>query len=150
LSGLAADLMSGGLTLGGGMLAGGLLGALGGAGVARMLNVVRGTETGYASWSDAALTPLVAAAILRYLAVAHFGPGGGEWTEGEAPPHGRDVVDEVLARERDVLAGVWASRATAPGPAGEAERLAAALEPVLARTTRAVLDRLYPDAWPRA
>jgi hypothetical protein len=149
LSGLAADLMSGGLTLGGGMLAGGLLGALGGAGVARVLNVVRGTGTGYASWSDAALTPFVAAALLRYLAVAHFGRGRGLWTEGEAPQHWRGVVDEALARERDVLAGVWASRAAAPGPAGEAERLASALEPVLARAMRAVLDRLYPDAWPR-
>jgi hypothetical protein len=149
LSGLAADLMSGGLTLGGGMLAGGLLGALGGAGVARMLNVVRGTGSGYASWSDAALTPVAAACVLRYLAVAHFGRGRGQWTEGEAPPHWRDVVDDALARERDVLAGVWAGRVAVQDNAGEAERLAAALEPVLARATRAALDRLYPDAWPR-
>jgi hypothetical protein len=150
LSGLAADLMSGGLTLGGGMLAGGLLGALGAAGVARMLNVVRGTGAGFASWSDAALTPLVTAALLRYLAVAHFGRGRGQWTEGEAPLHWRDVVDDVLAREQPALAAAWASRATVLDNAGEAERLSALLQPVLARAGRAALERLYPGAWPGA
>jgi len=148
LSGLAADLMSGGLTLGGGMLAGGLLGALGGAGVARALNVVRRTGEGYASWSDAALTPMVQAALLRYLAVAHFGRGRGQWSEGEAPPHWRDVVDAVLAAERAMLAGIWTNRATALDNAGEAAGLATVLQPVLTQATRAALERLYPQSWP--
>ncbi len=41
LLGLKADLLAGGMTMGGGMLVGAVLGALGGAGVARGLNVVR-------------------------------------------------------------------------------------------------------------
>ena len=44
LAGLKADIASGGLTLGGGALAGGLIGALGGAGLARCVNLVRGTN----------------------------------------------------------------------------------------------------------
>jgi hypothetical protein len=149
LSGLAADLMSGGLTLGAGMLAGGLLGALGGAGIARALNVVRGTDAGFASWSDAALGPLAEAALLRYLAVAHFGRGRGQWVQGEAPAHWVGVVEDMLAAEREALAAVWARRTTALHNADEAERLASALEPLLARVARATLERLYPGAWPR-
>jgi hypothetical protein len=148
LSGLAADLMSGGLTLGGGMLAGGLLGALGAAGVARAINVVRGTGTGFASWSAGAMTPLVAAALLRYLAVAHFGRGRGQWAEGEAPLHWRNLVDNALVAEHEALASVWARRTTALHNVDEADRLAAALQPVLWRATRAALEHLYPGAWP--
>jgi len=148
LSGLAADLMSGGLTLGAGLVAGGLIGALGGASVARALNVVRGTGSGFASWSDAAMGPLVQAALLRYLAVAHFGRGRGQWVEGEAPAHWGGIVDEVLAGERDALQAIWGRRATAFDNAGEAECLAGVLEPVIARVARALLERLYPGAWP--
>ena len=42
LSGLAADLAAGGLTFGAGMLTGAVLGALGGAGIARGMNLARG------------------------------------------------------------------------------------------------------------
>lgn len=148
LSGLAADLMSGGITLGAGMIAGGVLGALGGAGVARALNVVRGTGAGFASWSDAALEPLVHAALLRYLAVAHFGRGRGQWVQGEAPAHWVRVVDEALAAERDALAATWSGRSDALDNANEADWLAPALEPVLARAGRQALESLYPGAWP--
>ena len=44
LSGLAADLATGGLTFGAGLLTGGLLGALGAAGLARGYNLVRGDD----------------------------------------------------------------------------------------------------------
>ena len=42
LAGLKADVVTGGLTFGGGMIAGGVLGALGAAGLARGYNMVRG------------------------------------------------------------------------------------------------------------
>jgi hypothetical protein len=45
-------LASGGLTLGGGLLAGGVIGALGAGGLARLVNVVRGTDQ---SWLPLAL-----------------------------------------------------------------------------------------------
>ncbi|MDE1929845.1 MAG: GTPase domain-containing protein, partial [Burkholderiales bacterium] len=53
--GLKADIATGGLTLGGGVLLGALLGALGGAGIARGINLVRGTDSSWVAWSDEAL-----------------------------------------------------------------------------------------------
>src|SRR6185369_2620293 len=64
LVGLKADLLSGGLTLGGGVL-----GALGSAGLARCVNLVRGTGRSFVTWNAAALDTMVEAALLRLLAV---------------------------------------------------------------------------------
>ena len=100
-------MLSGGLTLGGGLLAGGLLGALGAAGLARGINLRARHRPLWVAWSAEALTPLVEAALLRYLAVAHFGRGRGEWAEGEAPPHWADVVQRRWRREREALAALW-------------------------------------------
>ena len=134
LVGLKADLLSGGLTLGGGLIAGGLLGALGSAGLARCVNLVRGTESSSLSWNGEALDAIVEAALLRYLAVAHFGRGRGDWAEREA------------------LARLWSGR---PPPGGDADaaareagRLALCLElePIVREAARATLSRLYPEA----
>ncbi|MFP5399827.1 MAG: DUF3482 domain-containing protein [Gammaproteobacteria bacterium] len=149
LAGLKADLATGGLTLGGGLLAGSLLGALGGAGVARMVNLVRGTERSWLGWQPAVLDGLVDAALLRYLAVAHFGRGRGQWSEGETPPHWPDAVAQALAPRREALAALWASR---PEGGDDAERAAAAealarqLQPLLADAADELLRRLYPAA----
>ncbi|MBX3635517.1 MAG: GTPase domain-containing protein [Rubrivivax sp.] len=151
LAGLKADLASGGLTLGGGLIAGGLLGALGAAGVARGINLVRGTDRSWAGWQDAALGALVEAALLRYLAVAHFGRGRGEWVQGEAPPHWPQAVAEAMRSRQAAFAALWASRSERPDQAADgaqAERLAAALQPLLRDTVRELLRRLYPDDAP--
>jgi hypothetical protein len=160
-------VLSGGLTLGGGLLAGGLIGALGAAGLARCVNLVRGTDRSYVAWNAEALDQLTEAAVLRYLAVAHFGRGRGEWSQGESPAHWRDVVQRALAPHREALADIWRER-DAPGDArraaddssGEAARddgesddssssramIAAALAPIVAATTADVLRELYPSA----
>ncbi|HSW03824.1 GTPase domain-containing protein, partial [Aquabacterium sp.] len=144
LSGLAADLAAGGLTLGGGMLAGGLIGALGAYGAARAINIVRGTGAGFAAWDDAAMRPLVEAALLRYLAVAHFGRGRGQWVEGEAPAHWRVLVDEVLGAHDEALCRLWAGRASTLDNPAEADRLGAALHAPMAEIMKTLLQRLYP------
>lgn len=148
LAGLGADVAAGGLTLGGGLLAGGILGALGAAGLARGINVMRGGGPAWVGWSAEAMGPLVESALLRYLAVAHFGRGRGQWAEGEAPAHWRGVVDSVLAAQREALAALWRTRSTHIDNPGEAERLARALQPLLAAAARAALERLYPGSWP--
>jgi hypothetical protein len=168
LAGLKADIASGGLTLGGGLLAGGLLGALGAGGLVRGINVLRGTGAGWVAWNTEALQPMVHAALLRYLAVAHFGRGRGDWVQGEAPPHWHAVAAEVLAPRRAALAALFeqrtpasarlpdravaalrgGSRAEAPV---DAAPLAAALQPLLADAARDALAWLYPAApWPAA
>jgi hypothetical protein len=147
LAGLKADLLSGGLTMGGGLLAGGLLGALGGAGLARGINVMRGGGPPWVGWSAQAMAPMVEAALLRYLAVAHFGRGRGQWTEGEAPAHWRDVVTAALRPHADALQALWQSRGAHLEAGSDAERLASALLPRLRRAATEALERLYPGQW---
>lgn len=161
LAGLKADLATGGLTMGGGLLAGSLLGALGAAGLTRGLNVLRGTESTWAVWPDDAWAPLGQAALLRYLAVAHFGRGRGAWTAGEAPPHWAARVAQALEAERPALQTAWRlarehrEEAGAPTPepgapvdAAAHARLAAQrdLAAALQRCATAVLQGLYPQA----
>jgi hypothetical protein len=150
LAGLKADLLSGGLTMGGGLLAGGLLGALGGAGLARGINVMRGGGPPWVGWSAEAMAPMVEAALLRYLAVAHFGRGRGQWTEGEAPAHWRDVVQAALRPHADALQALWQSRGKHLEAADDAERLAGALQPRLRAAATDALERLYPGQWSAA
>ncbi len=149
LVGLKADILSGGLTLGGGLLAGGLIGALGAAGLARCVNLVRGTDRSFVAWNAEALDQLLEAALLRYLAVAHFGRGRGEWAQGESPPHWRDVIQQALAPHREALAVIWKERDARGEGGSEGEHLiAAALAPVLRDVAAETLRTLYPDAPP--
>jgi len=144
LVGLKADLLSGGLTLGGGLIAGGVLGALGSAGLARCVNLVRGTGRSFVTWNAAALDTMVEAALLRLLAVEHFGRGRGDWVQGEAPPHWAGVVADALAPLREALDAAWSERSARP-PA-DAATLAQRLAPVVSEAARASLQHLYPDA----
>jgi hypothetical protein len=142
LTGLAADLAAGGLTFGAGLLTGGVLGALGAAGLARGYNLVRGTTESAVRWSDEFLDAFFASALLRYLAVAHYGRGRGEWARSEHPPFWKDEVAAVVNPRRGALAAIWAERA------GEcdAAKLATRLRSELDGAARELLERLYPGA----
>lgn len=139
LGGLVADLAAGGLTFGAGALVGGLLGAAGARGLAQAYNLMRGTETSVVRWSGAVLSKLVTAAALRYLAVAHFGRGRGDFVENEQPAHWRRAVEAAGDAESPVLAEVWA----AADRGEERAVLAKSLEPVVGRLLRYVLAELY-------
>ena len=154
IAGLKADIATGGLTLGGGLLAGGLLGALGAAGLARCYNLVRGTQQSWLSWNAQALHQMVEAALLRYLAVAHFGRGRGLWAQAESPPHWKEVIAEALLPHRAELDALWAGRGAPGDDGGAAEAqvsvaaLATQLQPLLRRAAQSALRRLYPAAAP--
>jgi hypothetical protein len=147
VAGLTADIASAGLTLGGGLLAGGLIGALSGAGLARCVNLVRGTQASWVAWNTQALHDMLEAALLRYLAVAHFGRGRGDWAEAEAPPHWRQLVAEALATQRATLTPLWRERNTQltdDTQTGAHSSLTKALTAVLSQATTEVLEKLYP------
>ncbi len=146
LVGLKADLATGGLTLGGGLLAGGLLGALGGAGLARAVNLVRGTDRSWLTWNAEALDTSLEAALLRYLAVAHFGRGRGEWERAETPPHWKPVVERAMAGQAPALQALWESRGKRPPDEALQRRLAAALRPLVDALLRDTLVQLYPHS----
>lgn len=145
LTGLGADLAAGGLTFGAGMVAGAIIGALGGAGIARGVNVVRGRSESSLRWDDAFLDGLVTSALLRYLAVAHYGRGRGAWREGEYPSFWRPLVVDAVVAEQDRLARVWdAARRTGDHESEEVARRE--LEVVLAELAIRLLEELYPGA----
>lgn len=141
LSGLAADLAAGGLTLGGGALVGAVLGAIGSAGAAKAVNMVRGTDSSEVRWSEDSLQRLSVSALLRYLAVAHYGRGRGEWQQGEYPAHWIPLIEEEVERRKATLSAVWAENDTA---GKDAPPLPEAIAGVLADTALALLTRLYP------
>ncbi|MEP7206216.1 MAG: DUF3482 domain-containing protein [Casimicrobiaceae bacterium] len=140
-TGLAADLAAGGLTLGAGVIAGGVLGALGAAGLARGYNVVRGTTGTLVHWSDGFLLELVAGALLRYLAVAHYGRGRGSWQATEYPVAWVGLVAETVELRRDDFTRAWDGRLDAGH-----EALVPRLDEALTDAAVALLQRLYPDA----
>lgn len=141
LSGLAADLAAGGLTLGGGALVGAVLGAIGSAGAAKAVNMVRGTDSSEVRWSEDSLQRLSVSALLRYLAVAHYGRGRGEWQQGEYPAHWIPLIEEEVERHKLALSAAWAKN---DSPAKDAPPLPESLAGVLADTALALLTRLYP------
>jgi len=140
LGGLAADLAAGGLTFGAGAVLGGLLGAAGARGLASAYNLVRGSDATTVCWSGEFLTGRVAAAVLRYLAVAHFGRGRGDYVASEYPPHWGPVVDAAVSLRRALLEALWSAAASGTAAAALESRLRPQLEAIATD----VLDRLYP------
>ena len=129
LAGLKADVLSGGLTMGAGLVAGGLLGALGAAGMAKGLNVVRGTDRSFAAWDGAALTPITQGLLQRYLVLAH----------GMAPDAAAQRLAPALAAQQAALHALWRARERRFNNDGEAEKLARQMQPLLGRALVAAL-----------
>ncbi|MDA8020144.1 MAG: DUF3482 domain-containing protein [Thermoanaerobaculia bacterium] len=143
LGGLTADLLAGGLTFGGGLLAGAILGALGGAGLARGMQMVRGDRLPQVAWTAPFLSRLLEQTLLRYLAVAHFGRGRGEFRHHEASSFWIDVVAEEMRGTQAEWHELWKQLAKEGHDADSATRR---VNPLLQQTLRAVLVRGYPEA----
>ena len=143
LGGLAADLASGGLTFGAGTVLGAVLGGMGLGGISWGYQMLGGEAEPRVTWSDAFLDRQVRDALLRYLAVIHFGRGAGQFREREEPDFWRAAVEAALASHRGDLHDVW-RRARAPGGTGARDemgrRLSGAIEPIALD----VLVDLYP------
>jgi hypothetical protein len=142
LSGVAADIATGGLSLGAGMLTGAVLGAFGGVGIARGFNTLRHKSRTLIRWDTAFLQQQVHASVLRYLAVAHFGRGRGEWQQRSYPAFWNELVAGLVADHADALEQVWDQRDDATPP----DALAQALAGVMETLVRAALEALYPGA----
>ena len=142
LGGLAADIAAGGLTFGGGTILGFLLGVTGGGGFAKIYNLARGEDSSSLRWPYDDYEGLLRSALLRYLAIAHFGRGRGDYTQGEHPTFWQEEVKGAVANYREEIKSVWeqGKGGTDPDP------LARRLEPLLAQCTREVIDKLYPGA----
>ena len=141
-TGLSADLMSGGLTLGGGALLGAIVGALTMAGAAWGFNVGTDRNQHTVQFADAFLQTLFSGGLLRYLAVAHFGRGRGNYVESEAPPFWQAEVEKAVTAHAGDLPALWRALREAPD-LGAATALA---EQAVIPAADAVLAQLYPSA----
>jgi hypothetical protein len=145
-TGLSADLMAGGLTLGGGALLGAIVGALTMAGAAWGFNTTTDRAHPTVQFADAFLRTLLVGAVLRYLAVAHFGRGRGNFVEGEAPAFWQAEVEAALARREADLARLW----KAVRAAADEEAATQLVREVVAKVAAETLERLYPESAARA
>jgi hypothetical protein len=141
-TGLGADLMAGGLTLGGGALLGAIVGALTMAGAAWGFNTTLDRKQPSVQFAPAFLRTLMVSSVLRYLAVAHFGRGRGHFVEGEAPPFWQAAVEETLQKHCPDMERLWQSVRAAPDQTAASQPLYALLETLVAD----VFERLYPGA----
>ena len=141
-TGLSADLMAGGMTFGAGALVGSLVGALTFSGAAWVFNASTDRSQSRVSFSDDFLRNLLIASLLRYLAVAHFGRGRGNFVESEAPAFWQQEVEAALALHRSALdEALLAMRAPETPDAAVAN-----FSKLLARVASHILTRLYPGA----
>jgi hypothetical protein len=141
LGGVAADLAASGLTFGAGALIGGVVGALGASGATRAYNLASGREASTVRWSRPFLNARAQASIVRYLAVAHFGRGRGEYVETECPPHWPRIVAETMKPVTVEIEALW-KRLTDDAAVDAEQDLATLLRGRLSE----VLARLYPSA----
>ena len=137
VGGLAADALSGGLSFGSGMVLGAILGGLGAAGVVGGYNKFIVAEDQHARWTCEALDRVAVCLLLRYLVVAHYGRGRGEWKDPEHWKRWESVVQNCLqGRERE-LHDIWTSSRNGGEPGQQLQNLMTA-------AAREAMLQLYP------
>lgn len=143
LGGLATDALAGGLTFGGGMVAGGIAGFIGAIAAAEGINVFRGEKEESVRWSARFINGVIESMVLRYLAVAHFGRGRGEWSEADHPNFWKELVVEFTEAESANI-----EREVTRVQKGDSEAVDR-LEILLHKIAAKSLQRLYPQAFPK-
>ena len=141
LSGLAADIAVGGLSLGSGMIVGGIAGAVGGKAAALGYNRVAGTTDSWVEWDADALDALVERLIMSYLIIAHAGRARGKSVLKREHPRWQLAVPKAMEAQREKMHAIWDARGTGRGTQ---QHIETALLPLLGDITWNVLEQLYP------
>ena len=139
-AGLVADIKTGGLSFGGGTVAGLFIGGAGSWLLARGYNLTRGDDNAV-RWTAEHFAAQAELILVTYLAVAHFGRGRGEWKDAEHPPHWPAAARAVIETHRSELDALW-KRAGEKDP--RAEVLSGTAEAILASAAAELLCKLYP------
>jgi hypothetical protein len=141
-TGLGADLVAGGLTLGTGALVGALVGAVTFAGAAWGSNKMLDRDAQRFQLADGYLTALAGQVLLKYLVISHFGRGRGRYSSPSAPQRWNEVVQAAVAAHAQQWAQCWeALRA----PQQDGEDAEARVQRLLQDCLGQVMARLYPD-----
>lgn len=135
--GASVDLLVGGLTLGAATALGALVGGSAAFIAAAWKNRATASGTTVVQLSDEMMQAMVEAALLRYLAVAHYGR-----VEGEPRPSWKSEVGAAVQAHKGFLLPFWTAARTQP----DGGRLAMALARELETIARKVLAGLYPPA----
>ena len=141
-TGLSADVMAGGLTMGACALLGAIVGALTMAVAAGGINQRLDRDKASVQFADPFLQTLLTGAVLRYLAVAHFGRGRGNYVESEAPPFWQAEAERALAASAAAQPRLWEAVRSAP----DLGAAAGLVESVMVPAVHATLATLYPGA----
>lgn len=144
LTGLGADLMAGGLTLGAGALVGGVVGALGAAALTKGYNVITHQDHKVVRWSPQSLEELLTKCVHLYLGVAHFGRGQGPWQQKAAATSWADATEAEMQRHQAALQALWAGADAAQDKPEAWAAWQADLQGLVEAVLRGVLQRLYP------
>ncbi|MEX8192836.1 DUF3482 domain-containing protein [Comamonas guangdongensis] len=140
-TGLGADLVAGGLTLGAGALLGALLGALSFGGAAWGVNRMFDQKQQSFRLSTEYLTALAGQVLLKYLIVSHFGRGRGSYTSPAAPRQWSELTQAVAQEQAQSWGRIWAEvRRQEESPAQASQPAQRLLEQGLQQ----IMDRLYP------
>ena len=142
VGGVGVDLLTHGLSFGSGAIIGGVLGAFGANAVARGYNLVRGGRKSYYRWSQKIYAGLVEFSVLRYLAVAHYGRGRGEFVESDLPTFWKETVEKELGKRSEELGVIWEMGRKSDTHSKLVKRLTALLDDISKR----LLLELYPQA----
>lgn len=142
-TGLGADLVAGGLTLGTGALLGALVGAATFAGAAWGANKMFDQQAQTFQLSTDYLNALAAQVLLKYLLISHFGRGRGRYTSPAAPQPWSEAVQTAMQAQGEEWSQLWDSLRAADASA-DAGAVQTDVEQLLQRGLQAVMQQLYP------
>jgi len=142
VGGLSADLISGGMTFGGGAVIGMLLGGATTFALTRGYNLTRSGQN-RVRWTKAHFVTQVKFIIMLYLAVAHYGRGRGAWQDPiNNPAHWETIVDSEIEANQNRLSELWKRGESASGSATLDEHL----NKFFRQSLSSILGKLYPDS----
>jgi hypothetical protein len=106
--------------------------------------MVGGVKAPSVSWSPHFLDRLVRQALLRYLAVAHFGRGRGDYRDPESSTRRIATVEDALGKHQSELRKIWLLAQRSGSGAGD--RVSAELGRIVDNVLRGILRQAYPGA----
>ena len=144
-TGLGADLMTGGLTLGTGALVGALVGALTFGGAAWGANKMFDQQKQSFQLSTDYLTGLVSQVLLKYLLISHFGRGRGRYTSPAAPGQWSELVHATVQAQSAQWQHLWTQAREGLDEAEDADGLwLQAVPDLLQQSLIELMQQLYP------
>ena len=145
-SGLGADMLAGGMTLGTGALVGALVGAIAFAGAAWGTNKMLDQTAPQLRLSPDYLTALASQLLLKYLVISHFGRGRGRYSSPGAPRPWVDAVQTAVQSHSQQWQQQWKALAAIPhGTAGTETAPQQTIQTLLDACLQQALRTLYPD-----